>query len=363
MKWILYLYIPFEHRRLVSCLQPVMSTCNYIFSGAEWWTLVLETSKPSEITQEGNMNPDTEENADDEDEDDEVGMHFDADYGLEEQLPNYMLHPRVATVTYLSDVGVPTLVLDKRSPPPRDIEKKTLNGNIELGWLSCPMLGKHIAFDGRLLHGAPGTFFPSSSTIGLIDKSNEEEPGAKRRKVQNDEGGCFGVAGHDRSKVGTKRITFMVNVWLNHCPIDAEPINDTLCSLMKTQWDLLADGNGDSRKNLKKDADFVPGLEWSSQKAPVHKKNAENDLLKAKVQLAADQSQRAGTEEVILCNREVDVLFGSTKNDLYEVTKKAQGERGKSLEIQFDKKSLQLKVGAVAVDSEDESDEEDESAS
>jgi len=340
----------------------VISTCNDIFSGAEWWTLVLETSEPSEKKQEGCTNPDSKEDDTEDEEDDEVGMHFDADYGLEEQLPNYMLHPRVATVTYLSDVGVPTLVLDKRSPPPRDIEKKTLNGSIENGWLSCPIVGKHIAFDGRLLHGAPGTFFPSSSTTKVIEERDEKEPSAKRRKVQNFDGGSSSVTDDDRSKVSTKRITFMVNVWLNHCPIDAEPINDSLCSLMKTMWELRADGKDENGKNLKKDADFIPGLKWSSQEAPVHKKPAENELFQDKIKLAADESQWAGTEEVILCNREVDVLFCSTMKDLHGVTKKAQEEKGKSLEIRFDKNSLQLKVGAVAVDSEDENDEEDESS-
>ena len=76
--------------------------------------------------------------------------------GLEEQLPNYMLHPRVAAVTYLSDNGVPTLICDKRSPPPSDVEKKTLNGSINKAWLTHPSFGKHVAFDGRYLHGAPG---------------------------------------------------------------------------------------------------------------------------------------------------------------------------------------------------------------
>ena len=67
-------------------------------SGAEWWTLILDANKSEE---------------DDEDESDEVGMHYDADYGLEDQMPNILLHPRVATVTYLSNVGAPTLVLNK----------------------------------------------------------------------------------------------------------------------------------------------------------------------------------------------------------------------------------------------------------
>ena len=80
---------------------------------------------------------------------------------IKEQLPNYMLHPRVATITYLSDTGVPTLVMDKCSPPPSDPEKKSLDGSIHKAWLSHPRFGKHVAFDGRFLHGGPGRYFPS----------------------------------------------------------------------------------------------------------------------------------------------------------------------------------------------------------
>ena len=40
-------------------------------SGAEWWTLVLDTSSAEAAPLK----------SDDSDEDDEVGMHFDADYG------------------------------------------------------------------------------------------------------------------------------------------------------------------------------------------------------------------------------------------------------------------------------------------
>jgi hypothetical protein len=43
-------------------------------SGAEWWTLVLDTPT-------GEAHPKDDEDDDDDEEDDEVGIHFDADYG------------------------------------------------------------------------------------------------------------------------------------------------------------------------------------------------------------------------------------------------------------------------------------------
>jgi hypothetical protein len=105
-------------------------------SGAEWWTLVLDDDEILE-----------------DDEGDEIGMHFDADYGLEEQVPDLLLHPRLATVTYLSDAGAPTLVLEKRSPSHTDKEKDALKGDVEKGWLCHPQIGTHLCFDGRFLHG------------------------------------------------------------------------------------------------------------------------------------------------------------------------------------------------------------------
>ena len=89
-------------------------------------------------------------------------------YRLEEQIPNYHVHPRVATVTYLSDTGVPTLILSKCSPPPTDPEKKSLGGSINRAWLSHPSSGKHIAFDGRYLHGKQHSLLGYSSICAAI---------------------------------------------------------------------------------------------------------------------------------------------------------------------------------------------------
>lgn len=58
-------------------------------SGAEWWTQYV-------------------------DERDDIGFHFDRDYGLEEK--GFCIHPHLATVTYLVGFGAPTLVLDLVSP-------------------------------------------------------------------------------------------------------------------------------------------------------------------------------------------------------------------------------------------------------
>lgn len=279
-------------------------------SGAEWWTLVLDVEDERKRVSDGDEKKNSSENEDEEEEDNEVGLHFDADYGLEDQCPNLLLHPRLATVTYLTDFGAPTVVLDKRSPPPNDPEKKTLEGNIRKGWLSHPKIGKHIAFDGRLLHGAPATFFNS----GDKEMTTSSEPPNKKTK-------------QDR-----KRITFMVNVWVNHCPLDAELLDDDVCLQLKTP--LNAINSDDSEADKTKKEFSSPAFLWNDDvdlAAPV---------TSSKASLALAESDPAGEEEVVICNRIVTAKFGASQKDLCQAT-----GMGGFVELDFDKGVVSLDVG------------------
>jgi hypothetical protein len=441
-------------------------------SGADWWTLVLDTSKSgcSSWNHDGSKgvhgnaedaDDDDADDDDDDDGDDEVGMHFDADYGLEHQLPHYMVHPRVATVTYLSNVGVPTLVLNRKSPPPTDVEKMTLNGPVDKGWLSYPMTGKHIAFDGRLLHGAPGTFFPSmlllSSSSEEKEKEveemgnaheNEHEHGHdgyghghesinsrgryinKRRKLNETEenskeenkeedkverdlkkDSCHSSAvlvNHDddyhlsstnqrqpchthtrndtsASSTTQQRITFLVNIWLNHCPMDAELLDDDMCVQMKTQWceveengqhEMCEKTSDDSKMRLNhgcnpaatvataasvkggiSSSSFIWNLKNGVGKPP--------DLPKAVVKsvsesLGGGAAIAAGTDECVICGREVDIHYNCQMDELHKVSNYAYyNVEGKSIEIEFESSCVDMVVGDQVEDS-DESEEEDD---
>jgi len=139
-------------------------------SGAEWWVQVL-------------------------DEDDDIGMHFDKDYSLEAHLLN--IHPHLATVTYLSPFGGPTLILPLPCPLRHGEDLSCI-----LPWagLSLPDVGKHTVFDGRLLHAAP------AELRGLWKPQREEEEEGKE----------------EGRAVSRERVTLLVNVWLNHIPNSAE---------------------------------------------------------------------------------------------------------------------------------------------
>ena len=227
-------------------------------SGAEWWTLAME-------------------------EDGEVGWHFDADYGLEDQAPNLLIHPRVATVTYLTESGPPTVVLDRVSPPPTDIE--SLAGPVPRAWMSHPKLGRHLAFDGRLLHGAP------SELMG------DEEPTKKKAKLE-------------------PRVTLLVNVWVNHCPLDAEPLDDYIVASLTSPVE--------------------SSLSWKPQTESF-----------SKVQLSVTED--SVEDEVVICHRSVTVSVSTIpRADLAEIEVIEEG-------------ALTIEVGGIVESDDEEGDEDDDS--
>ncbi len=57
-----------------------------------------------------------------------------------------IVHPHIATVTYLSDFGAPTMVVDQMPirPSATDVTECIRNA-----FVSHPRIGKHTSFDGR----------------------------------------------------------------------------------------------------------------------------------------------------------------------------------------------------------------------
>jgi hypothetical protein len=189
-------------------------------SGVEWWVQVRRAGQRAE----------------------DIGMHWDKDEDLVDA-QGMNVHPQVSTVTYLSDYGAPTLIVDKapqEAPPstpsrrrrpqlahnaeqPAEVRAgaqveydatRLSYGPVRHAWLSLPTPGKHIAFDGRLLHGAPSAL---ATRLG-------------RR------GGGGGTAG------AATRVTFLANVWLNHRPIGADPFPSEFLQRLAPPPDAAAGG-------------------------------------------------------------------------------------------------------------------------
>uniref|UniRef100_A0A7R9UBJ3 Uncharacterized protein n=1 Tax=Pinguiococcus pyrenoidosus TaxID=172671 RepID=A0A7R9UBJ3_9STRA len=139
-------------------------------SGAEWWTLDISG-------------------------DADVGFHWDKDYAMEDAGLN--VTPHISTVTYLSDAGAATIVTGFRAPRHYG-DMSAFDEPVTSPYLhvSPPSVGKHISFDGRLLHAAPCDF--AQKTLGLEAEESE------------------------------RRLSLLVNVWINHRPTYAEPLHPQL---------------------------------------------------------------------------------------------------------------------------------------
>ena len=229
------------------------------------------------------------------------------------------------------------MVLDKRSPPPSDHEKTSLNGSINKAWLSHPCFGKHVAFDGRFLHGAPGEYFPS------VKKIDVAEPKTKKPRV---------------NKIGThvlrgKRVTFLVNIWLNHCPLESEPLDSELVEKLTTPWEDDTDKEEDSKNKLKIGDPFVQPFQWNVEKMD------SPDILNRSVSLVVASKESggpAGDEHTVICNRNVDIVFGASMADFHNASTLAAEGNG-SIAIDLQDGVIALVVGKEVSSDEDDDDE------
>ena len=201
-------------------------------SGAEWWTLVLDS------------------------ESDSVGMHWDKDYTVEADC-GVNVFPILSTVTYLSERGAPTLVIEKTAPVMYD---ESFAGKATVAHLSRPFVCKHISFDGRYLHGASNdlttlwsqapTSAPSANassrrraaatSTSTKSKSKSKSKALQSRSEASTTAAATPVVPPLQSawsrvahRLSPKRVTFLVNVWLNHRPVSAVVFPDELLGKLK----------------------------------------------------------------------------------------------------------------------------------
>jgi hypothetical protein len=106
------------------------------------------------------------------------GFHWDRDYGLEGH-SGVNIYPHLATVTYLTDSGGPTIILNRAGSLYSDDDH---SGGVGEMIISKPTLGKHVKFDGRLLHAAPSNLIQQQD---LIDNKNNENKETSKIKVNH----------------------------------------------------------------------------------------------------------------------------------------------------------------------------------
>ena len=142
------------------------------FRGAEWWVQVKENLR--------GPNPSSAA----------IEMHYDKDEVLVESF-GLGVFPTYSTVTYLTRGrdAAPTLIFPHTYHDPPDHK-------CSHAFASQPMVGKHLVFDGALLHGA----IPLKHSF--FEKAVEDED--------------------------TLRVTFLVNLWTDHRPMGIKPLAESI---------------------------------------------------------------------------------------------------------------------------------------
>ena len=147
------------------------------------------------------------------------------------------------------------MILEKTAPVEFNDADNSIVGKIDRGFLSRPLIGKHISFDGRFLHAA-------SSDLSFIwdhlfdddddnnnnnnDKNNlnknNNNLNKNNKKENNKKKNNNNIKNNNKKnnkKKGVKRITFLVNIWLNHKPVSSIPFPEKLIAKLNSRSNLL----------------------------------------------------------------------------------------------------------------------------
>lgn len=192
-------------------------------SGAEWWVQIRDhavssTSREPSIAGEERAG---------------VAPHWDKDENLRRDF-GIWAHPQLSTVTYLTGGGAPTVVLRKcinragdgdivTTVHSEEICSSSSSGAcIDSAVISQPVPGKHLVFDGRLLH----LVAPELAAEPPSDQSVEPD---------TEDNGVTESTSNNRAAapIGAPRVTFLVNIWLHHKPRSLRPLPDALVPLLQ----------------------------------------------------------------------------------------------------------------------------------
>lgn len=195
--------------------------------GAEWWVQVRD------LGEAGGAKGEAEGATEGASSHRSIAFHWDGDEAAMRR--GVHVPPLLATVTYLGGAGAPTIVLPLAADA-RGVALQQATGDAAdaaaSAYLSRPVPGKHLAFDGRLLHGCPHEYAAASPSAPV-------------------EGGVAVAA--------RRRVSLLVNVWRCHRPRAAHRlpeevaaslsgVHEGVCALgaatpvMPEEWQTVDDG-------------------------------------------------------------------------------------------------------------------------
>jgi len=134
----------------------------------------------------------------------------------------------------------------------------------------------------------------------------------------------------------SKRVTFLVNVWLNHCPLESEPLEEEVIDELTTPWSKVA---GDTAKSNGKDP-LEPLFDWK-----INDICSPDDLEQAIDIKKNKMPSGAHTEEAVICNRHVDVIFGASMENLQTASTRAAEAKSKSARLALEDGVIALMAG------------------
>jgi hypothetical protein len=185
-------------------------------SGAEWWVQIKPSPPQGRYAMHaGQKRPRTVDTVVCEDDLDSLGIpfHWDKDEDLRIAAGGSVyVHPHWSTVTYLAtgETPSPTVCVEQcRVHPTTGSYHLHANDKPVRAYFSAPRIGKHLVFDGRFLHAATPELVPplQSSFRTSVDPQHPHHRRLLRRG---------------------RRVTFLVNIWLNYRPLNVLAFPESL---------------------------------------------------------------------------------------------------------------------------------------
>jgi len=159
--------------------------------GIEWWVQVKQTKNDQSRHENIGSNA--------------IDLHYDKDEELAEKF-GLGAFPTLSTVTYLTDGCNPTVVFSRTYEQPDD-------DIIPDMFLSHPVIGKHLVFDGRLLHGAPA--HPDLRDTYVFHEDFGASPTTNQTAKEKEK------SGNNNPRM---RVSLLVNIWSNRKPAGINPL-------------------------------------------------------------------------------------------------------------------------------------------
>lgn len=187
-------------------------------SGAEWWCQL----RPSpEMGRHSAVRCSDEDCGDDDGLGSEdpfangISFHVDKDEELRILTGGTTyVHPHLSTITYLTDLGSPTLIMDCQVHPLTG--EWIVPDELVKGFVSWPSPGKHTSFDGSYLHAAPPDLMGKKDAFQKqIEFASKSDDGTSKKQRRRH-----------------RRVTFLVNIWLNYKPYDVNIFPESMINKM-----------------------------------------------------------------------------------------------------------------------------------